>query len=213
MPIDAADIEALLPPLDPAPGPHLDGAGTADGLRFSGLELTGDATGGRFLECVLERCDLAGVPFDGARLTSCLLTDVRSPAWSLVDATLLDVVVDGGRLGAVVAHGAELTRVQLAGLKLDLVDLGSARLADVTLTGCTIGELDLSSADLRDVRLVDCTVERLVVTGARCRPVDLRGAEITALDDVTALAGATISAAQLSAWAPALAAAAGLEVG
>src|SRR5947208_9961078 len=111
VPIDAASLHALLPEPDDAPGAELTGAGTADGLRFSGLQLTGDATGARFLECVLTDCDLAGVAFDRARLTSCLLTDLRSPAWSLVDATLLDVVAVGGRFGALTAHGAELTRV------------------------------------------------------------------------------------------------------
>src|SRR3954447_4281713 len=107
VPIDAEDLRALLPALDDAPGGQLAGAGTADGLRFTGLQLTGDATGARFLECLLTDCDVSGVVLDRARLISCLLTDLRSPAWSLVDATLLDVVAVGGRFGALTAHGAE----------------------------------------------------------------------------------------------------------
>ena len=43
MPIDADDLRALLPDLDDAPGPELADSGSADGLRFTGLELTGDA--------------------------------------------------------------------------------------------------------------------------------------------------------------------------
>lgn len=119
MPIDINDLEALLPPLDPAPGPELTGAGTADGLRFTGLEFTGDATGARFLECVLEDCELGAVAFDRARFTSCWLTDLRAPAWSLVDTRLLDVVATGGRFGALTAHGSELTRVRLQDRKVD----------------------------------------------------------------------------------------------
>jgi uncharacterized protein YjbI with pentapeptide repeats len=213
VPIDADDLEALLPPLDPAPGPELTGAGTADGQRFAGVELLGDATAARFLECVLADCGLGGVGFDRARFATCLLTDVRATAWSLVDATLLDVVVDGGRFGAVIAHGSDLTRVRFADLKVDYVDLRNATLVDVTLAGCTIGELDLAGADVRDLRLVDCTIGSLVLEEARCRSVDLRGAEVTRLDGVAGLRGCTINVAQLVGWAPGMAAELGIAVG
>jgi uncharacterized protein YjbI with pentapeptide repeats len=213
VPIDAADLKELLPDPDDAPGAELTGGSTADGLRFAGLQLTGDATGARFLECVFSDCDLTGVVFDRARLTSCLLTDLRTPAWSLVDATLLDVVAVGGRFGALTAHGAELTRVGLEAAKVDFLNLRAATLVDVTLTGCTIGELDLSGADLRDVRLVDCTVGSLVLEGARNRAVDLRGAEVERLDGVADLRGCTISAEQLAGWAAGMAAELGIRVG
>ncbi|MCZ2817149.1 pentapeptide repeat-containing protein [Modestobacter sp. VKM Ac-2984] len=213
MPIDGSDLETLLPPLEEAPGPQLTGAGSADGLRFTGLELTGDATGASFLECALAGCDLDGVPFDRARFATCLLADLRAAGWSLVDATLLDVVVDGGRFGAVTAHGAELSRVALQEVKVDFLDLRGATLVDVTLTGCTVGELDLTGADLRDLRLLDCTVESLVLSGARSRSVDLRGAEVTRLDGVADLRGCTINTAQLAGWSAGMAAELGIRVG
>jgi hypothetical protein len=88
VPIDADGFDALLPELDDAPGPELTGGGTADGLRFRGLELLGDATGARFLECELTECALDGVAFDRARLTTCRLGDcsawpgsTASPGW------------------------------------------------------------------------------------------------------------------------------------
>ncbi len=213
MPMDAAQLEALLPPLDDAPGPELRGGGTADGMRYAGLELVGDATDARFLECVLEDCDLAGVLLDRARFATSMLTDVRATAVSMPDATLLDVVVAGGRFGALTAHGAKLTRVWLQDLKVDFVDLRGATLVDVTLSGCTVGELDVSGGDLRDVRLVDSTVESLVLSGARHRAVDLRGAEIGRLDGVADLRGCTISTEQLGGWAAGLAAELGITVG
>ena len=113
MPIDDDTLKALLPPTEDAPGPELAAGSTSDGLRFAGLDVAGDATDARFLECVFTGCDLAGVAFDRARLSTSLFTDLRSPAWSLVDATLLDVVVAGGRFGALTASGARLTRVAL----------------------------------------------------------------------------------------------------
>jgi uncharacterized protein YjbI with pentapeptide repeats len=212
VPIDEAGLRSLLPAPADAPGPELTGAGTADGLRFAGLELRGDATGARFLECELTGCDLSGVAFDRARLAGCLLTDLRSPAWSLVDATLLDVVAVGGRFGALTAHGAQLTRVGLDGVKVDFLDLRGAALVDVTLTGCAVGELDCSGAELRDVRLVGCTVGSLVLTGARNRAVDLRGAEVARLTGVADLRGCTISTAQLAGWSAGMAAELGIRV-
>ena len=211
--MDADALEALLPPLEDAPGPELTAPGTADGLRFTGLELAGDATGARFLECVLDGCDLGGVRFDRSRLATCLLTGVRAVTWSLADATLLDLVVDGGRFGAVTAHGSELTRARLAALRIGYADLRNATLVDGTLAGCTVAELDLSGAALRDVRLVECTVGSLVLEGARCRSVDLRGSEVTRLDGVTGLRGCTIDRAQLVGWAPGMAAELGVTVG
>jgi uncharacterized protein YjbI with pentapeptide repeats len=213
VPIDAEGLRALLPELDAAPGGELTGGRTADGLRFTGLPLTGDATGARFLECELTGCDLTGVGFDRARLASCLLTDLRAPAWSLVDATLVDVAAVGGRFGALTAPGAELTRVALEEVKVDFVDLRGASLLDVMLTGCTVGELDLSGAELRDVRLVDCTIGSLVLQGARNRAVDLRGADVARLDGVSGLRGCTISGAQLAGWGAGMAAELGIRVG
>jgi uncharacterized protein YjbI with pentapeptide repeats len=212
VPIDADGLRALLPPTEDARDPSLTTGATYDGLRFAGPELTGDARDAHLLECEVTGCDLAGVGFDRARLSSCLFTDLRSPAWSLVDATLLDVVVTGGRFGALTASGARLTRVALQDVKVDYLDLRGATLVDVTLTGCTIGELDLSGADLRDARLVDCTVDSLVLAGSRSRAVDLRRAAVGALDGVPGLRGCTISDAQLTDWAPAMAAELGVTV-
>jgi uncharacterized protein YjbI with pentapeptide repeats len=212
MPIDADSLRALLPPTEDAHGPELSPGATYDGLRFAGPELAGDATDAHLLECEVTGCDLAGVGFDRGRLSSSLFTDLRTPAWSLVDATLLDVVVTGGRFGAVTAAGVRLTRVALQDVKVDFLNLRGAALVDVTLTGCTVGELDVSGADLRDVRLVDCTVDSLVLAGSRSRTVDLRGAAVRALDGVPGLRGCTISDAQLTGWAPAMAAELGVTV-
>jgi uncharacterized protein YjbI with pentapeptide repeats len=212
VPIDAEDLDRLLPDLDDAPGPQLTGAGTADGLRFAGLELTGDATGARFLECRLEDCSVEGVPFDRARLTTCRLTGLRATAWSLVDARLLDVVAVGGRFGALTAHGAELTRVLLQDVVVDYLDLRDATLVDVVLAGCTVRELDLGGADLRDVRLTGSTIGSLVLDGSRSRSVDLRGADVTRVDGVAGLRGCTIDGVQLTGWAAGMAAELGIRV-
>lgn len=212
MPIDADDLAALLPELDEAPGPELTGGGTSDGLRFAGLELTGDATGAHFLECELTECGLDGVPFDRARLATCRLADCNATEVSFVDATWLDVVVTGGRLGALTAHGGQWTRVLFRDVKADYLNLRGATVVDVGFTGCTIGELDLSGAELRQLRFSGTQIGSLVLDATRNRDVDLRGAEVARLDGVAGLPGCTISREQLMAWADGLAAHLGIRV-
>ena len=119
------------------PGPELAGGAAYDGLRFAGLELTGDATDARFLECELTGCDLDGRGPAAGAAVHLPARDCRATAVSAVDGTWLDVVVTGGRLGALTAHGAGLTRVLLDGVKPDYLDLRGGTLTDVELRGCT----------------------------------------------------------------------------
>jgi uncharacterized protein YjbI with pentapeptide repeats len=211
--VDAEELAGLLPQLEDADGPALAGGAGYDGVRFAGLDLTGDATGARFLECRFTGCDLDGMDLQRARLSTVLLEDCRATAVSAVDGTWLDVVVAGGRLGALTAHGAGLTRVLLDGVKADYLDLRGGTATTVELRGCTLGELDLTGAQLRDLRLPGTSVGSLVLAGTRCRDVDLSGAEVARLDDVGALAGCTISRGQLVVWAEGFAAHLGVRVG
>jgi hypothetical protein len=209
--VDAEELARLLPELDDG-DPELTGGASYDGLRFADLDLTGDATGARFLECHLTGCDLDGVDLQQARLSTVLLEDCRATAVSAVDGTWLDVVVAGGRLGALTAHGAGLTRVLLDGVKADYLDLRGGTATTLELRGCTVTELDLTGAQLRDVRLPGTSVGSLVLAGTRCRDVDLSGAEVERLDDVGSLAGCTISRGQLVAWAGGMATSLGIRV-
>jgi uncharacterized protein YjbI with pentapeptide repeats len=209
--VDAEELTGLLPELEDG-GPELTGGAAYDGLHFADLDLAGDAAGARFLECRLTRCDLDGVDLQRARLSTVLVEDCRATAVSAVDGTWLDVVVAGGRLGALTAHGAGLTRVLLDGVKADYLDLRGGTATTVELRGCTIRELDLTGAELRDLRLPGTTLGSLVLAGTRCRDVDLSGAEIGTLDDVGALAGCTISRGQLVAWAEGFAGHLGIRV-
>jgi uncharacterized protein YjbI with pentapeptide repeats len=209
--VDVAELLAPLPPLTDA-GPHDLAGGTADGLRFAGQELTGDAGAAQLLECLLEECALDGLALARARLSTVGLLRCRATELVAHDGTWLDAVVEGGRYGAFTVHGASWTRVALTGVRADYVNLRGATLVEVQLVDCVLGELDLGGADLRRVRVSGGEVGTLHVSGARCRDVDLTGAGLPDLDGVTGLRGATVSAAQLSGWAGAMAAELGIRV-
>jgi uncharacterized protein YjbI with pentapeptide repeats len=184
-----------------------------DGLLLDGLDLSGvDATGVALDECLLRSCVLDDAVLTRARLTSCLLDQVRATSLEAQRSTWRDVVVRGSRIGALIVHGAELTRVTVAASRLDFVNLRGATAAQVQFTGCRIGELDVGQARLRDVRFVDCQVERLVLTGSELERVDLRGAGLTEVEGIGSLAGALIDGGQLQQLAPALAGHLGIAV-
>ena len=87
-----------LPDPDDAPGPALAGGATADGLRFAGLDLGGDATGARFLECELADCDLDGVTFAKGQENNAVMI---KELFSVEDAVnCLAVTPDGKKLAA-----------------------------------------------------------------------------------------------------------------
>lgn len=182
-------------------------------LVLDGLDLIGvDATGTAFDECLLRGCVLDDAGLRRARLTMCVLDQVRATSLDAQRSTWRDVVVRGSRFGALVAHGADLARVTIADSRIDFVNLRGITASQVQFVGCRIGELDLGQAQLRDVRFVDCQVGRLVLTGSVLDGVDLRGAGLSEVEGIGSLAGALIDAGQLQQLAPALAEHLGIRV-
>ncbi len=206
-----ADVQ--LPGLQQAKRDDLRPGGHHDGLAFDGLAL-GDLRGddAAFLECRICACVIEEGTLQRARLRSCLLEDVRATVLDTSDSTWADVVVRGGRIGALLAHGAELVRVTVDHGLLDYVNLRGATLSQCQFVDCRIGELDLGAGELTDVRFSGCEISSLVVSGCTLDEVDLRGAQLAALDGIGSLAGSLITEAQLVRLAPALATHLGIRV-
>ena len=104
------------------------------------------------------------------------------------------------------AYGGRLTRVTVRGGKIDYLNLREAHLTDVRFEGCVIGDLDLIGAHATRLVIAGCRIARLDLTRAVLTDVDLRTADLSRLDGLAGLAGATISQEQLLDLAPALAA-------
>ena len=185
-----------------------------DGLLFEDVAF-GDvaADEASFLDSRLAGCTFGDARLRRARLSASLLEDVGAAALDVVDSTWSDVVLRRSRIGALVAHGAVLERVTVDRGRLDYVNLRRARLTQVQFLDCRVGELDLGTAELSELRFVACEIGKLLLTGATLSDVDLRGAELTAIEGVGALAGARISETQLALLGPALAEHLGIRVG
>ena len=213
-PVDWDDVgDVRLGDLVPAGAGDLRAGDYHDGLLFEDVAF-GDvaADEASFLDSRLAGCTFGDARFRRGRLGTTVLEDAGAAALDVVDSTWTDVLLRRSRVGALVAHGVVLERVTVDRGRLDYVNLRRAKLTQVQFLGCRMGELDLGTAELAEVRFVDCEIGKLLLGGATLTDVDLRGAELTAIDGVGSLAGATISETQLALLGPALAEHLGIRV-
>ena len=204
---------ALPETLAPFTGASLEPHGDYDAVHFASLDFAGQAADdAAFLGCLLERCGLDGASIRRARISECLLDELRATSLDAADSVWRDSLVTVRRVGALLAIGATWSSVRVRGGRLDLVGLSGAKMAGVAFDGCSIGELDLGTTDARDLTLEGCQIELLDLTGARLVRADFTGATIGAVRGVEGLRGATITPAQLIDLAPQLAAHVGIKV-
>lgn len=184
-----------------------------DGLSFQGLDLTGArGASSRFLECVLDGCDLTSAVLAGSRWSESTLRRVRGVGTDLSEASLLDVSVTDARLGALAAYGSTWRRVSVHGGKIEFLNLRGATLREVQFEDCMLVEPDFADATLRDVTFAGCTLVGAQLRGATLTDVDLSAARLVEPKGVTSLGGATISRVQLLELADAFADQLGIRV-
>jgi len=208
-----APDEIALPELTPHPDVPLEPHGDYDAVSFTDLDLSGQvANNARLLDCGLSRCRADGLQLRRARFVETLVADLQAATLDLTESVWRDSLVTGGRIGAVPASSAQLTRVRFRGLKLDFLNLRGATLQDVVFQDCMLGEVDVADANLTDVDFAGSRVDSLSVRNATLTRVDLSGATLQALSGLDHLRGALISPAQLLDLAPLLADHLGIEV-
>lgn len=184
-----------------------------EGLEFSAMDLSGE----RLLDREMIECRLAGAVLDEAtlqrsRIRETHLVDLQATSLDIGAADLRDVEVADSRFGDLQLYDAELRRVQFMGCRLGYLNLRSAKVLDLSFTDCLIDELDLGSARVTRLAFQGCEVKCLSVGGSQLAEVDLRGAQLGEITDLTGLSGATISPNQLQELAPALAGQLGISI-
>ncbi len=212
-PDDVRPPQLALPALRPADLAIWQQESEHDGLEFA--RLAGDrhvAGSVRVVECRLVGARFEELVLRRSRFIDTELVDVEVTTFDAAESEWSDVVVRGGRLGALLAPGATLTRVALRGLRSNYVSLRGATVVDLTLSECRIEELDLGTAAVQRAVLAHCEIDRLVLSAATLRGVDLRSASIAEIEGIAELRGATISPYQLTRLAPALAEHLGVRV-
>ncbi len=201
------------------PGPTTAFTGTLrpeedyDALSFQGLDLTGArGASARFLECVVDGCDLTSAHLAGSRWTESSWTRARGVGTDLSEASLVDVSVIDARFGALAAYGSRWRRVDVNGGKIEFLNLRGATLREVRFEDCLLLEPDFADATLTDVTFAGCTLVGAQLQGARLTKVDLSEARLVEPKGLTSLGGATISRGQLLELADAFADQLGIKV-
>lgn len=160
-----------------------------------------------------------------SRLRSCTLELPDDAALEVRDAELEGVDLTGRRLtGAVRTRfvrcrlsGADMSEATLEDVAfedcaLDLASWRMARVHRVAVVGGRIEALDATGAHLTDVVLVGVALAGVLLDGTRCERVDLTGADLSLVESLPSLAGATISGPQAVALASRLARSLGIAV-
>ena len=161
----------------------------------------------RFSEVFANDTDLAAARLVDCRLERLSATYLHSPRSTWRTVELVD-----SRIGAWELYDADVESVLIEDCRLGFANLAGTAVRDVLIRATRIDELDLSGIDAQRVRFEDCRVGTLRLHGGSLSDIDLRGLEMTVVNGVGSLAGATISSGQLSELAPLLAQHLGLRV-
>jgi uncharacterized protein YjbI with pentapeptide repeats len=165
-----------------------------------------------FVGCHFLRCDLGETSFRRTRLSSCLVEETDATSADFGDTGWRDVIVSGGRFGALRAPASTWNGVRVRGAKLDFVDLTTTRLESVAFEECVIGALDLGDTRATGLTFGGCRIDEINLDGARLERVDFTGAQLGLVRGVRGLRGGRVTLAQLMDLARLLAAEIGIEV-
>jgi len=210
------------PPVLAAPGLGRLRDGAADEL----------AAGGMVEDLQLAEADLSGSDLSAISLLSCRFSEVFANDTDLAAARLVDcrlerlsatylhsprstwrtVELVDSRIGAWELYDADVESVLVEDCRLGFANLAGTAVRDLLIRGTRIDELDLSGIEAQRVRFEDCRVGTLRLHGGSLSDVDLRGLEMTVINGVGSLTGATVSSGQLTELAPLLAQHLGLRV-
>lgn len=148
----------------------------------------------------------------GASIVGSVLEDVSVVALAARESSWWNVEIGQSRIGSAELYDSMWRSVRFSHCKLGYLNLRGAKLTDVVFADCVIDELDLGRATANRVAFPGTRIGRLEPTGATLTDVDLRGASLAELGDLTGLRGASITFDQLLDLAPALAAGIGIRI-
>lgn len=143
-------------------------------------------------DVVLRDCLWLGTNFDGS-------------GW-------LRVEVAGGIHSGMVLTDCSLEDVVFEKAKLNLVNFRASKLKRVIFRSCDLTGADFQGAILDNVQFQDCDLREAEFSNCKLKRVDLRTSDISAINGVGSLRGATITTAQLVSIAGALARESGLVI-
>ncbi|MGP9726539.1 pentapeptide repeat-containing protein [Glutamicibacter sp. AOP3-A1-12] len=205
--------EFRLPELEAGTVEDLLGGGYVEVLHFTGYDRKLlDLTDARLEDCLFSELNIGELSMRNARYIQCEFKQLSAPIVEGAGATLNDVRMIHSRFGSADHSDSSTDSVVFDHCKFGWVNLRSAQLRDVLFRDCTFDEIDLQQAKAQRVSFENCRTGVLSVERATLSSVDLTGLEISQVQGIEGLRGATISEQQLSSLSHEFAAYLGLRI-
>jgi uncharacterized protein YjbI with pentapeptide repeats len=177
-------------------------------LVFTGLEAKNISLDTVIIEnseissCKFRKSNLSDVIFD-----NCLLfgTDFDGSGWRRV-------AIKSGMYSGVVLSDVSLEDVAFKDAKLNLANFRVAKLRSVEFSHCDLTEADFQGADMSSVAFKDCNLSGVNFGNCKLRDVDLRTSNLSTVQGIAGLKGATIDLNQLIVMSQTMAAELGIKV-
>ena len=182
----------------PDPRDVLDGD-MREGERYVRADFTDrDLTSVSFTGCEFDQVQLLDADLRGAHFTGGRWTDVDAPVLRGPRSAWRNMIIERSRIGSAELYESNWRDVTIADSKLGFLNLRGSEWRDVIISDCGIDELDLNGATATRLVFRNCKVGTLDLTNAKLTDVDLRGADLSTINGLAGIAGATISEDQLT---------------
>jgi uncharacterized protein YjbI with pentapeptide repeats len=193
----------------------LDDSAVRDSLYFDGADLT-TVPQAEHVELLRTRCvrsNLQGVRFGHATISDTLFELCDLSNLQLRDSTLLRVAVLGCRTTGLSLVSCSVREATFSECRGPLSSFRFSTLRDVVFVDCTLSGADFQhSQHLINVRFQGCELDAAQFSGVTVTSARFAGCDLTGIGGVTALAGATVTEADLPGLARVLASALGMSV-
>jgi uncharacterized protein YjbI with pentapeptide repeats len=186
--------------LAPAGPLRLDDELVLDGVEVVGSDVDDDADGARHVEVLSSRLRgvrLTASTLERARFVDVVLDDCDLSGVSLTDSSFVRVQLRNCRLSGLQAPGLRASDVLVTDAKAEGVNLRMANVERSAFVRCALAELDAGSATLTDVDIVGCDLSRADFHHARLANVALHGSTVDGVRGGASLAGAVVGSDQL----------------
>jgi uncharacterized protein YjbI with pentapeptide repeats len=163
------------------------------GSRLHGVRLTGAVIeGGRWVDVVLDDCELSGTVLD--------------------DATLVRVLFHRCRMSSLIATGAKAQDARFVDCKIDGANFRASALERCAFEDCDLTAADFYAARFASGALRRCALADVEFSKATSDGLDLRGSRLEGIKGAGTLQGAVITSDQMVPFGIALLAALGVKV-
>lgn len=155
--------------------------------------------------CVCKNTVLTAVRLEKLRLSDSTFSRLEAAGLHAGGTALLRIEINDSRLTGADFGASTFSDCTFKGVKLDETGFRFAKFKRVRFEGCILRQADFSGAQFTHVTFVDCDFEETNFDNAVCKAVDVREQNLTSIQGVLGLKGATISSEQLIQLAPLLA--------